>query len=87
MIKDYIHDYEDYLHQRAVDHAITRTLIDRQLLTFAEAAEYLRISRSTLYRFIWSNKLPAHKVGNGWRFYRADVEHMMKRSEGRDEPL
>ena len=44
------------------------------LLTFKEAQDYLRVSRSTLYRLMWSGQLTGHKVGSGWRFYFADVQ-------------
>ena len=43
------------------------------LLTFKEAMSYLRVSRSTLYRLMWSNQLTGHKVGSTWRFYREDL--------------
>ena len=38
------------------------------LFTFKEAMGYLRISRSTLSRLMWSGQLTGHKVGNTWRF-------------------
>jgi excisionase family DNA binding protein len=44
------------------------------LLTFKEAQDYLRVSRSTLYRLMWSGQLTSHKVGSQWRFYFADVQ-------------
>jgi excisionase family DNA binding protein len=43
------------------------------LLTFKEAMGYLRVSRSTLYRLMWSGQLTGHKVGSTWRFYREDL--------------
>lgn len=43
------------------------------LLTFKEAMGYLRVSRSTLYRLMWSGQLIGHKVGSTWRFYREDL--------------
>lgn len=43
------------------------------LLTFKEAMNYLRVSRSTLYRLMWSGQLTGHKVGSTWRFYREDL--------------
>jgi len=43
------------------------------LLTFKEAMSYLRVSRSTLYRLMWSGQLTGHKVGSTWRFYREDL--------------
>lgn len=46
---------------------------DDVLLTFKEAMGYLRVSRSTLYRLMWSGQLTGHKVGSTWRFYRDDL--------------
>jgi len=43
------------------------------LLTFKEAEGFLRVSRATLYRLLWSGRLTGHKVGKGWRFYKADL--------------
>lgn len=44
------------------------------LLTFKEAMAYLRVSRSSLYRLIWSGQLVAHKVGSTWRFWQRDLK-------------
>jgi excisionase family DNA binding protein len=44
------------------------------LLTFKEAMSYLRVSRSTLYRLMWSGQLTGHKVGSTWRFYQTDLQ-------------
>jgi excisionase family DNA binding protein len=46
---------------------------DTVLLTFKEAMEFLRVSRSTIYRLMWSGQLRGHKVGSTWRFYEADL--------------
>jgi excisionase family DNA binding protein len=43
------------------------------LLTFKEAMEFLRVSRSTIYRLMWSGQLRGHKVGSSWRFYEANL--------------
>lgn len=43
------------------------------LLTFKETMRYLRVSRSTLYRLMWTGHLTGHKVGSTWRFWREDV--------------
>ena len=48
------------------------------LLTFKEAISHLRISRSTLYRLMWSGQLTGHKVGSTWRFYKDDVQNCIK---------
>ena len=52
---------------------------DDILLTFKEAMGYLRVSRSTLYRLMWSGQLTGHKVGSTWRFYREDLRSCVGR--------
>ena len=47
------------------------------LLTFQEAAELLRVSRATMYRLLASGDLVGHKVGRGWRFYKADIHRFV----------
>jgi len=52
---------------------VMQVIQDDVLLTFKEAMSYLRVSRSTLYRLMWSGQLTGHKVGSTWRFYREDL--------------
>ena len=40
------------------------------ILTIDEAAELLRIPRSSVYKLAQEGKIPAQKVGRHWRFYR-----------------
>lgn len=49
------------------------TSSDGALLTFKEAMDFLRVSRSTIYRLMWTGELRGHKVGGTWRFYEADL--------------
>ena len=44
------------------------------LMTITEVAKYLRIHRSTVYRLVRENGLPAFKVGSQWRFNKVQVE-------------
>ncbi len=55
------------------EHMVMQVIQDDVLLTFKEAMSYLRVSRSTLYRLMWSGQLTGHKVGSTWRFYREDL--------------
>lgn len=48
------------------------------LLTFKEAMGYLRVSRSTLYRLMWSGDLIGKKVGSTWRFWKSDLLKAIK---------
>ncbi|HEX8034469.1 MAG TPA: helix-turn-helix domain-containing protein [Ktedonobacterales bacterium] len=50
-----------------------RATVETVLLTFKEAMEFLRVSRSTIYRLMWSGQLRGHKVGSTWRFYESDL--------------
>jgi excisionase family DNA binding protein len=57
------------------------------LLTFQETTQILRVSRATLYRLLESGQLVGHKVGRGWRFYKADIHsfvaaHSTPRNQG-----
>jgi excisionase family DNA binding protein len=52
---------------------VVQMLQEDVLLTFKEAMGYLRVSRSTLYRLMWSGQLTGHKVGSTWRFYLEDL--------------
>ncbi len=47
------------------------------LLTFKDAMGFLRVSRSTLYRLMWSGQLRGHKVGSTWRFYKQDLRSVV----------
>jgi len=58
------------LKERVVPQRITSETV---LLTFKEAMDFLRVSRSTLYRLMWSGQLRGHKVGSTWRFYESDL--------------
>lgn len=43
------------------------------VMTADEAADYLRVSRKTLYRLVSAGKIPGQKVGRSWRFRHADL--------------
>src|SRR5260370_34228251 len=55
------------------EHMVVQMIQDDVLLTFKEAMGYLRVSRSTLYRLMWSGQLTGHKVGSTWRFSGEDL--------------
>ena len=44
------------------------------VLTIGELAEYLKISRSTLYKLAQEGNLPGVKVGRHWRFHKDAVD-------------
>jgi len=58
---------------------VMQMIQDDVLLTFKEAMTYLRVSRSTLYRLMWSGQLTGHKVGSTWRFHHEDLRACVDR--------
>jgi excisionase family DNA binding protein len=45
-----------------------------RIMTIDEVARYLRVNRSTIYRFIKVGEIPAFKVGNQWRFRKDSID-------------
>lgn len=54
---------------------------ERRWLTIEEAAEYLRVSKRTIYRWLHDGLLPGYRAGprGPWRFLREDLDGMMRR--------
>lgn len=50
------------------------------ILTLAEVADYLRVSHSTVWRWCQTNKLPAFRVGRGWRVRFSSLEQLIDQS-------
>jgi excisionase family DNA binding protein len=65
----------------------TAPVDENPLFTFKEAMSYLRVSRSTLYRLMWSGQLTGHKVGSTWRFYREDLRACVGREIASPPPV
>lgn len=51
------------------------------ILTIEEAAQYLRIPLSTLYRLAQEGKVPCQKVGRHWRFHRQSLAHWIANAD------
>ncbi len=51
---------------------------DDDIMTMDELAEYLKISKSTLYKLAQDDKLPGQKFGKRWRFYKDAVDAWVK---------
>ena len=48
------------------------------VMTIAELATYLRCNKSTIYRLIKRERLPAFRIGSDWRFKRELIEKWME---------
>jgi excisionase family DNA binding protein len=57
-------------------------------MTVGEIADYLRISRSTVYQIAKRGELPAFKIGSDWRCNRSDLERWcLSQTQGADREL
>ena len=54
----------------------------KEVLTVAELAEYLRVPRSTLYRLVREGSVPCQKIGKHWRFRRDAIDEWLADSSG-----
>jgi excisionase family DNA binding protein len=51
--------------------------IPSTVLTIDDLAEYLKISKSTLYKLAQEGAVPGQKVGRHWRFHREAVDQWL----------
>lgn len=49
-------------------------MIEDEILTISEIAQYLRVSERTVYDWAQKGEIPAGKIGTAWRFKRSEVE-------------
>ncbi|MFA6236237.1 MAG: helix-turn-helix domain-containing protein [Bacteriovorax sp.] len=54
-------------------------------LSVQEIAHYLGISKETIYRWLDSKKIPAHKIGKQWKFKTVEVDQWIRCGEASDE--
>lgn len=57
---------------------------ERTVLTLAEAAEFLRLSPSTISRLAETEGLPGRKIGDEWRFLREALEDWLRRKNPKE---
>ena len=48
-----------------------------EILTVQEVARYLKVSRSTVWRWCNQGRILAFKAGHGWRVHRTAVENLI----------
>ena len=47
------------------------------VMTIEELSDYLKISRSTLYKLAQEGKVPCQKVGRHWRFRKEAIDRWL----------
>lgn len=63
-----------------------------EVLNIDELSDYLKIPKSTLYKFVRKGKVPCQKVGRHWRFRKEAIDRWLEetrsddtRNEGEDK--
>ena len=56
-----------------------------ELMTVEEMADYLRVTKKTIYRLLRRGNIPATKVGKQWRFDRDLIDEWLRRKPGETE--
>jgi excisionase family DNA binding protein len=64
-----------------VNMSIKKTDSTIKLLTLAEAAGILKISKRTLHRMIQNRQIPAFKVGGQWRILESRFQEWVQEEE------
>jgi len=49
-----------------------------EIMSIDELAQYLKISRSTLYKLAQEGGLPGQKVGRRWRFHKGAIDDWLR---------
>jgi len=49
-----------------------------EIMAMDELAEYLKISKSTLYKLAVDNKIPGTKIGKRWRFHKDAIDRWVQ---------
>jgi excisionase family DNA binding protein len=52
-----------------------------EVLDLKAAADFLKVSKPTFYRWLAQGKIKGSKAGTQWRFYRSDLESFMQSAE------
>lgn len=59
--------------------------MDDRWLSVREIAEYLGISKDTVYTWIANKGLPGHRIGRFWKFKRSEVDEWVHRAKTTEE--
>lgn len=55
------------------------------VLTIDELAEYLKVSKSTLYKLAQEGRIPGQKVGKHWRFRKDAIDRWLESADLRHD--
>lgn len=57
------------------------------VLTIEDLSDYLKISKSTLYKLVREGKIPSHKIGRHWRFRKVTIDRWLDMNGEADAEL
>jgi len=60
-----------------------RTMVSSNLMTIEDLADYLKVTRRTIYDWLKHNKIPALKLVGQWRFKKDKIDAWL---EGQSQP-
>lgn len=52
--------------------------MDERWLSVEEIAEYLGVSKDTVYTWVSSKRMPGHRVGRFWKFKKEEVDEWVR---------
>lgn len=55
--------------------------MSKDVMTAKQAAEYLGISKPTMYKLLKKRKIPARRLGKQWRISKAALEKFLEGGE------
>ena len=56
-----------------------------QVMTINELSDYLKVSKSTLYKLAQEGSVPGQKVGKHWRFHKGAIDDWLRQHPERTE--
>jgi len=57
---------------------------EHDVLTTQEAVEYLRITKTTIFKLIKNGRIPANKAGRDYRFLKSDLDKFIRGEVGKN---
>ena len=55
--------------------------MQKEILTIEEAAEFLQLSKRSLYKLLREGKIPGRKILNKWRFERENLKRWLNKGQ------
>ena len=55
--------------------------MSKEIMTPKEAAEYLKVSKPTIYKLLRQRKIPARRLGYQWRIWKVALDEFLKEGD------